>query len=234
MTTLENVDGRSVLRMQRRLAHPVDRVWQAVTEPAGLAAWFPSTVEIDLRVGGAVTFGFGPDGTVTDLDPPRVVAFTWGDDHLRFELAPDGPGTVLHLVHTFDDHAGAASFAAGWDTCLAALDLDLDGKPVDEHALDHEALHERYLAEFGLDEPAVRAVPDGWQVRVERQLVRPAEVVEPLLPAGADGVEWRLGEGTGHGARLVVTWTGSDPAARDAARADLPRQVRELAATLAG
>jgi len=235
MTTLEDAtEGRSVLRMERRLAHPVERVWRAVTEPAGLAAWFPATAEIDLRVGGTVTFGFGPDGTVTDVDPPRLVGFTWGDDHLRFELEPDGAATVLHLVHTFADRGGAASFAAGWETCLAALALDLDGRPVDEHGIDHNALHEQYLAEFALDEPAVRALPDGWQVRVERQLVRPAEVAAPLLPASGDGVVWELGEGTGHGARLVVTWTGSDPAARDTASAELPRRVRELAATIAG
>jgi uncharacterized protein YndB with AHSA1/START domain len=234
MTTLENADGRSVLHMERRLAHPVERVWRAVSEPAGLAAWFPSTVEIDLRVGGALRFGEEADGTITDLDPPRLIAFTWDTDHLRFELQPDGTATVLHLVHTFADRGGAASFASGWQVCLAGLALDLDGHSAEDHGIDHEALHEQYLAEFALDEPAVAALPDGWQVRVERQLVRPAEVAAPLLPASGDGVVWELGEGTGHGARLVVTWTGSDPVARDTASAELPRRVRELAATIAG
>lgn len=232
MTTLESDDRRSVLKMQRRLAHPVERVWRAVTESDGLAAWFPSTVTMDLRVGGSVEFGFGPGGAVTDLEPPRLVAFTWGDDHLRFELEPDGGATVLHLVHTFTDRTGAASFAAGWETCLAGLALDLDGRPADGHGLDHVALHERYVDELGLDEPSVREVDDGWQVRVERQLVRPADVAAPLLPVAADGVVWELGEGTGHGARLVATWTGADVSRRDRVRDELPGRVRELAATI--
>lgn len=234
MTTLEETGGRSVLRMERRLGHPVDRVWRAVTEPDGLAAWFPSSAEIEMRVGGTVSFGEGFSGTVTDLDPPRLIAFTWDTDHLRFELVPDGDATVLHLVHTFADRAGAASFAAGWETCIAGLALDLDGRPADEHGLDHIALHERYVDAFDLDEPSIRQVDGGWQVRVERQLVRPADVAAPLLPAAGDGVVWELGEGTGHGARLVVTWTGSDVARRDRVHDELPRRVRELAATIAG
>lgn len=70
--TLRNEAGRSVLRMERRLDHPPEKVWRAVTEPARLAEWFPTTVTPDLRPGGAVGFGFGPAGAVTDLDPPRL------------------------------------------------------------------------------------------------------------------------------------------------------------------
>lgn len=234
MTGLDQVDGRSVLRMERRIAHPVERVWRAITEPAGLAAWFPSPVTIELRPGGRVDYGDGPDGAVTALDPPRLIAFTWDTDHLRFELEPDGDATLLRLVHTFDDHGGAASFAAGWHACLDGLGALLDGDTVvDPGAFDHAATHEHYFAEFGLDEPVVTDGPDGWQVQVQRQLVRPVEEVAPKLPADGDGVRWELGEGTGHGARLVVTWSGGDAAACEAARADLLRRVRELVAALA-
>src|SRR5690606_11104818 len=84
--------GRWVVRLERHLAHPVDAVWRAVTEPAQLAQWFPTTVELDLVVGGAVRFGLpadGPGGRVLELDPPRLLAFSWQDDVLRFELEPD-------------------------------------------------------------------------------------------------------------------------------------------------
>jgi uncharacterized protein YndB with AHSA1/START domain len=248
--TLSTRDGRSVLRMQRRLAHPPDKVWQALVEPDRLAEWFPATVRPELRVGGAVEFGFGDPGTVTDLDPPRLIAYTWGTDHLRWEVEPDGEGSLLRLTHTFDDRAGAASFAAGWHICLVALALQLAGRPVagaeDE---DQDALHERYVGEFGLDAPDVRRTADGWRVRVERQLVRPAEAVWPdlaaawpgagevverdeakLLEQRVDGgrLRWELGEGTGHGARLTATWTGADPAARDAAAERLPQLAAAL------
>jgi uncharacterized protein YndB with AHSA1/START domain len=239
---LSSDGSRSVLRMQRRLAHSPEKVWAALTEPDRLAEWFPATVRADLREGGDVEFGFGPAGTVTDLDPPRLLAFTWGEDHLRWEVEPDGAGSVLRLVHTFTDRPGAASFAAGWHTCIAALAGEDPGAEM-------AALHERYVTELGLDEPEVGATGDGWRVRLERQLTRPAEQVWPDLVAAwagttvvseepkllerqvADGrVRYELGEGTGQGARLTVTWTGSDPAARDAAAARVPA----VAAVLSG
>ena len=42
--TLETIDGRPALRFERRLAHSVQRVWHAVTEPAELAQWFVAPV----------------------------------------------------------------------------------------------------------------------------------------------------------------------------------------------
>jgi uncharacterized protein YndB with AHSA1/START domain len=58
-----------------------DAVWNALTEPGELAAWFGAGMEIDLRAGGAIRFRW-PDGTerrglVVDVDPPRRLAFRW-------------------------------------------------------------------------------------------------------------------------------------------------------------
>lgn len=225
-TTLTASDGRSVLRMERRLGHPPARVWPALTEPAQLARWFPSAVEIDLRPGGALTFtdegAPSASGVITDLDPPRLVAFTWDSDHLRFELLPDGDGSVLLLTHTFDDRAGAASFAAGWDACIAALD---GADPV-----DHRLLHERYVDELGLLTPVVTGTAERWEVRVERQLVHPVDVVRAVLD-GEPG--WELVDGTGHGARLRFGRTGAGAAGRDRAVCELPAAVTALVDRLA-
>ena len=38
--TYETVDNRPALRFERRLAHPIDKVWRAVTEPDELGRWF--------------------------------------------------------------------------------------------------------------------------------------------------------------------------------------------------
>jgi len=43
--TLERAGATSVLRYRRRLAHPRDKVWRALSEDAHLAAWFPTTIE---------------------------------------------------------------------------------------------------------------------------------------------------------------------------------------------
>jgi uncharacterized protein YndB with AHSA1/START domain len=204
--TLQTHDGRSVLRMERRLAHPAEKVWRAITEPAQLATWFPSEVEIpELVVGGKLRFVFaggeGPtlDGEITELDPPWIFGFTWDADHLRIELRPDdgGRSCVLVFTHAFADTAGAASFASGWDVCLAALDISLRGEPVpqdDPDAMD--ARHERFVETFGLTEGTVERTgaeagggSGGWRVRFERQLVRPAATAWATLVDGADAPE---------------------------------------------
>lgn len=183
--SLTTVDGRSVLRMERRLRHAPERVWPALVEPARLAAWFPSEVTIDLRPGGTVRYADGTrPGVVTDLDPPRLVAYTWDTDHLRWELRPDRDGSVLTLIHTFDDRAGAASFAAGWDTCVVALGLALDGSPGADPGVDHRALHERYLVEFGLPAVTTTESEQGWELRLERQLIHPVDDVWAALVPG--------------------------------------------------
>ncbi|MCH6169023.1 SRPBCC family protein [Pseudonocardia alaniniphila] len=226
--TLDTADGHSVLTMERRLKHPPEKVWRAITEPERLADWFPSTMTPELRPGGTVDFGSEGSGTVTDLDPPRLFAYTWGDHHLRWELHPDDQGTRLVLVATFDDRAGAASFASGWHICIAAMDLALDGRPGVDPGYDHVALHEQFIAQFGLDAGTTETTADGWQVRYERQLTRPADEVWALLSSQAPPdavrngqvlehdaepggrVRWELVEGTGHGARVVLTHTGSE------------------------
>ncbi|MFJ9212013.1 SRPBCC family protein [Streptomyces sp. NPDC102264] len=271
-------DGRTALRMERRLPHPPERVWAAITEPAALAQWFPSEVTVDLTPGGAMGFHFpgvsgpGMTGTVTDVDEPRLFAFTWGTDHLSWSVAPDGEGSLLTLVHTFDDLAGAASFASGWHLCIAALAQLLAGGPVTV-GRDTGELHETYVRRFGLGrgtaEPAGGDAA-GPRIRLERQLVRPAATVWDVLSAGIEpvaglpvpvgftaenvpaghvaevrapksltytwqpegSVTWELGQGTGHGARLVLTQTGPEGADADAVLAAWRTRIDQLAADL--
>lgn len=153
--TLQSVDGRFILRFERRLAHPADRVWQALTEPARLAAWFPARVEIDLALGGTMRFifpnGEGPtlDGTIAELDPPHVLAYDWGDSFLRWESRPDGQGCVLVFTDAFDDRGSAAKFAAGWHVCLDALASALEGAPATPSHDRWIELHEGYVQSFG-------------------------------------------------------------------------------------
>jgi predicted 3-demethylubiquinone-9 3-methyltransferase (glyoxalase superfamily)/uncharacterized protein YndB with AHSA1/START domain len=120
------VQGRPTLRFERLLDHPPDRVWLALTQLDQLRRWHPSPFELERRVGGTVSFlppegnAFG-DGDVTAYEPSRLLAYSWGEDHLRWELEPRDGGTRLVLTHTFDDRLKAARDAAGWDLCLDAL-----------------------------------------------------------------------------------------------------------------
>ena len=45
--TVERDGARGMIRFERVLAHPVERVWEAITTPDGLAGWwlpFPATI----------------------------------------------------------------------------------------------------------------------------------------------------------------------------------------------
>jgi uncharacterized protein YndB with AHSA1/START domain len=184
--TLRTIDGRTVLRMERRLAHPQALVWRALTEPAELSQWFPATVKMDLSIGAEVHFDADAGGStsqagkIIELDPPRLFAFSWDDDLLRWELRPEADGCLLIFTHTFDDRAGAASFASGWQECLQAMELLLDQKPVTIGRPTAE-LHDSYVDAFGLDSGAAEETAGGWRVRFERQLTQPAVAVWETL-----------------------------------------------------
>ncbi|MFC9438920.1 SRPBCC domain-containing protein [Nocardia sp. NPDC057030] len=124
-------DGaRPAVRLERRLADPPAVVWQAITEREQLRAWFPCDVEVAggvWEVGAAITFDFGTEmsgmtltGEVFAVDEPKLLAFSWGEERLRFELAPHGSGTLLVLTDELPGEAAARN-AAGWDVCLDRL-----------------------------------------------------------------------------------------------------------------
>jgi uncharacterized protein YndB with AHSA1/START domain len=135
--TYEQIDGSPVVRFERTFPHAVDRVWAAITTPARLEQWFPTTVEFDeLRAGAPIAFRFAEDayppmsGEFRAVTPPRRLSFTWGDDVLTFELAERDGGAACRL--SFDvvlDAAGkAARDAAGWDDCLDMLGTVVSGE----------------------------------------------------------------------------------------------------------
>ena len=152
--TYETIDGKPAVRFERRYPHPVDRVWRAVTEPGQLAHWFPTTVEVDLREGGAMRFTFPGEemepmeGAVTLLEPPHRFAFLWGGEELRIELEPDGEGCRLQFTHLISARDTAARDAAGWHVCLDGLGSLLSGDagdaPGTEPTSEWTELYEEY------------------------------------------------------------------------------------------
>jgi uncharacterized protein YndB with AHSA1/START domain len=170
-------DGKYVLRFERQLSHPPEKVWRALTEPDQLRRWFPVDIEGERRVGAKLRFVFREDapraadmpellehdardldGEFTEFDPPRLLAYTWGDEFLRWELEPTADGCRLAFSHTFDERSGiphpagplkkGARDASGWDVCLGSLEALLDGgaPPADD---TWQPLYDRYLAKFG-------------------------------------------------------------------------------------
>src|SRR5436190_19411329 len=103
---LEETPDGPRLRFTRRLPHPPDKVWRAVTEPGHLAHWFP---------GGDL------GNEIVEREEGRLLEFRWGSDRVRFELQPDGDGTLFTLLDTIDELGKAARDGAGWHVCLDDL-----------------------------------------------------------------------------------------------------------------
>ena len=160
-------NGRTMLRFERVLGHPIERVWGALIEPPEQAAWHPTPFEIEPVLGGTIKYRPSanipamPDGEVLEYDPPHLLAHTWGEDLLRWELHPHQEGCLLVLTHTFDDHLKAARDAAGWHLCLDALRASLrDAGEQSDHrgpTQPWRELNDEYEQRFGI--PTDQATP---------------------------------------------------------------------------
>ncbi len=92
-------------RFERRLSHRPEKVWRALTEASELAHWFPASMEGANDHGAPLRFTF-PDGKsptltgeITEYDPPRTLAYTMGDEKLRWELSPTPRRLPARLHH---------------------------------------------------------------------------------------------------------------------------------------
>jgi len=138
-------DGTRVLRFERDLAHPIDRVWAAITEPHEIEAWL-ARAQVDLRPGGSVNLEWlntdengkryeqsVATGTITQLDPPRLVEYdTDVHGRLTWELRPEGERTHLTFTAVVElPDSNLAEVGAGWHVHLDFLEEALEGVRVD-------------------------------------------------------------------------------------------------------
>jgi uncharacterized protein YndB with AHSA1/START domain len=161
------VKDRPAVRFEREYAHPIRRVWQAVADPSQARQWFPSTLEFEPEVGGFVRFTDDPhtvdsDGVVLEYDPPRVVAFSWGDSEVHIELTPIGEDRCRFiLTNVLAARNEAARNAAGWEVCLGEFDKVIGGQetngPHAGTAIDWQASYDAYV-QSGM--PAGATIPN--------------------------------------------------------------------------
>lgn len=146
MTSARN-DDEIVSEIQ--VAAKPERVFQALTDPAEVVQWWgqkgayqATEYDADLRAGGGWhTAGDGPDGQhfvvqgkITEIDPPRILAYTWmaswtGDAQtvVRWELSPSETGTLVTVHHK--GLAGRPKLAEsyrGWPRMLGWLQAFLE------------------------------------------------------------------------------------------------------------
>lgn len=150
-------DGRAFLRFERQLDHPVERVWEAISDPAELEQWLAYRVELEPRAGGRFVLHLGgpnneevsTPGQVTIFDPPHVLEATGGDQDgvLRWELRADGSGCLLTFTHTLmPGQRPQNSVLAGWHFLHDQLPDALSGQPADWHTLETTRTEHGHIA----------------------------------------------------------------------------------------
>jgi uncharacterized protein YndB with AHSA1/START domain len=114
MTPVEDTlqTSRDSLALEFDLAHPPEKVWRALTDPALLAEWLLPVVDLHLEPGAAFMFRTQPypgwDGTVqcriVEIETHRKLSYTWCvpflDTVVTFTLTPTPSGTRLSLVQS--------------------------------------------------------------------------------------------------------------------------------------
>jgi len=137
----------TTLRLAHRYTAPLERVWNAWTNPGVMSRWMapspdmPCHVTADVRVGGRYRIEMknameGKDyiavGTYEEVVPSRLLVFNWsweGDAALAentrvtVEFEAKGGGTEVTLTH--ERFAGAEQrdkHGEGWTGCLTRLE----------------------------------------------------------------------------------------------------------------
>jgi uncharacterized protein YndB with AHSA1/START domain len=149
--------GPGVVRFERLLPGPVERIWGYLVEPEKRALWFAGG-PMDLRPGGRLVLkfqhrnlseepdtpperyrdvhevGFESELKVVEAEPPRRVAFTFdeGEDPsiVTIELTPEGDQVRLVLTHSnLKSRQGMLDVSGGWHAHLEVLGYLAAGKP---------------------------------------------------------------------------------------------------------
>jgi uncharacterized protein YndB with AHSA1/START domain len=173
MSETAQADGKILdahtVRFERLLPGPIERVWAYLTESDKRGQWL-APGETEPRVGGKVEFHFRhadltphveatPEkykhmeggasfaGMVTRYEPPRLLAYTWGEgpgDEVTFELTPRGKQVLLVVTDRRRDTKETAGAASGWHTHLGILDDRLN----DRTPAPFWATHAKWEAEY--------------------------------------------------------------------------------------
>lgn len=136
----------ATLAFERHLDHPIEVVWDAITNPEHLARWYMTKARLEARAGGSIDYVSGISqfhvmGKILTWDPPRVYEHEWNVEPreylphgersvVRWELTPDGDGTILRITHRHLTQQTARGFVAGTHAFLDRLEDELDGRPL--------------------------------------------------------------------------------------------------------
>lgn len=161
---VERETDRWALVLVRELRHAPALVWDALTDPAQLTQWAPFDADRNLGASGPVhltTYGAAQppaECVVERAEAPKLLEYTWGGNHLRWELEATRTGTRLTLWAVIPKKFIAWG-AAGWHICFEVLERLLAGEPLgritgpDAMKHDWQRLTTEYAAQLGVELP---------------------------------------------------------------------------------
>ena len=149
----------AMVRFERLLPGPVERVWRYITDASLLPEWYGDGL-IEPREGGRMRLGGGHiRGVVTQWRPPHALAYSWNvfgpdvevspypESYLTILLEPRGDEVLLTLTHLPVLPAFERQNAMGWHTYLDLTEAVVRGQPVQPRS----AYMQRNAAIYGVD-----------------------------------------------------------------------------------
>jgi len=125
-----------VISKDRFYAHPIEKVWEAISNEKAISAWFIQA-QFKPEVGYSYTFTREDtviSGEVLEVSPVTRLVYTWkvnGTEAVTtvaWTLKTQDNGTLLQIEHTgiekYPDEAAPKmfeSFSAGWTGCMEGL-----------------------------------------------------------------------------------------------------------------
>lgn len=157
---------RATLVFVRDFAQPPEAVWAVLTEAGQVVRWAPFEPDHDLATTGPAVLRMTDGQTVEEhqaevlrAEAPAVLEYTWGEDTLTWELAPQGDGTRLTLSHNVQSVDWVPRVAAGWHLCLVVAESLLSGHPIgrivgrEAREYGWDSLNAAYAAELRIPVP---------------------------------------------------------------------------------
>lgn len=125
-------DGYKVA-FKRVFNHPIEKVWQAITDPGQLKYWF-TDIDMEFKPGGKMTIYFRDEarstsyGEIVQIEPPHRFVWTWEGELAVWELKKlDNNKTELAFTYSKMAKEYAINAPAGFHTMLNRLEERLDG-----------------------------------------------------------------------------------------------------------
>lgn len=173
MTSYATSPARKTVRLERLLPGPIERVWAFLVEPEKRARWFAGGI-FEPKVGGdrelifqhsnitdetpperfrGAAAGMVSHAKITRWDPPRALAYTWGDEkapsHVLWELTPKGEDVLFVITHSeLPSREEMVSVSGGWHAHTDVLEALLRGAKPKPFWSNIETLEKHYTGAY--------------------------------------------------------------------------------------